>query len=44
MEYNFKDYRIFCRINGLKEGRYKSLRLFKLYLKWLKYGTISNII
>lgn len=44
MKYNFKDYRIFCRTNGLKEGRYKSLRLFKLYLMSLKYGTISNII
>ena len=44
MSYNFKDYKKFCKLNNLKEGRYNSLRLFKLYLKELKYGTISNNI
>ena len=37
MSYNFNDYKKFCRLNNLKEGRYNSLRLFKLYIKDLKF-------
>lgn len=46
MSYNFNDYKKFCKLNNLKEGRYNSLRLFKLYLnlKEWKYGIISNNI
>lgn len=39
MDYTISYYKIYCKVNGLKEGRYKSLRSFKLYL--FKY--ISNI-
>ena len=37
MSYNFNDYKKFCKLNNLKEGRYNSLRLFKLYIKDLKF-------
>ena len=30
MKFNFKDYKKFCKENGLKEDRLASLRLFKL--------------
>lgn len=32
-EFNFKNYKTYCKITGLKENNYKSLREFKKFLK-----------